>query len=85
MRPILSLQNWVTKVKPKINSVEVHPQLSNNRHPVDGWCVLGGGATTFTLATSTQIILFSKILKFYFILFYVLQMTRLFGRKILNL
>jgi len=25
-----------------INSVEVHPQLSNNRHPVAGahWCVL---------------------------------------------
>jgi hypothetical protein len=23
-------------VKPNINSVEVHPQLSNNRHPVDG-------------------------------------------------
>ncbi len=26
----------VTKVKPNINSVEVHPQLSNNQHPVDG-------------------------------------------------
>jgi hypothetical protein len=23
-------------VKPNINSVEVHPQLNNNRHPVDG-------------------------------------------------
>jgi hypothetical protein len=23
-------------VKPNINSVEVHPQLSNNRHPLDG-------------------------------------------------
>jgi hypothetical protein len=23
-------------VKPNINSVEVHPQLSNNVHPVDG-------------------------------------------------
>jgi len=23
-------------VKSNINSVEVHPQLSNNRHPVDG-------------------------------------------------
>jgi hypothetical protein len=30
----------VTKVKPNINSVKVHPQLSNNGHPVDG--VLGG-------------------------------------------
>ncbi len=26
----------VTKVKPNINLVEVHPQLSNNMHPVDG-------------------------------------------------
>jgi hypothetical protein len=26
----------VTKVKPDINSVEVHPQLSNKAHPVDG-------------------------------------------------
>jgi hypothetical protein len=26
----------VTKVKPNINSVEVHPQRSNNMHPMDG-------------------------------------------------
>jgi hypothetical protein len=26
----------VTKVKPNISSIEVHPQLSNNRHPMDG-------------------------------------------------
>ncbi len=26
----------VIKVKPNINSVEVHSQLSNNGHPVDG-------------------------------------------------
>jgi hypothetical protein len=26
----------VTKVKPNINLVEVHTQLSNNVHPVDG-------------------------------------------------
>ncbi len=26
----------VTKVKPNINSVEIHPQLSNKGHPVDG-------------------------------------------------
>jgi len=32
----------VTKVKPNINSVEVHPQLSNNRHPVDG-ALVGAG------------------------------------------
>jgi hypothetical protein len=30
-------------VKPNINSVEVHPELSNNRHPVDGGLV-GAGA-----------------------------------------
>ncbi len=30
----------VTEVKPNINSVKVHPQLSNNGHPVDG--ALGG-------------------------------------------
>jgi hypothetical protein len=33
----------VTKVKPNINSVEVHPQLSHNRHPVHG-AVLGAGS-----------------------------------------
>jgi hypothetical protein len=26
----------VIKVKRNINSIEVHPQLSNNGHPVDG-------------------------------------------------
>jgi hypothetical protein len=26
----------VTKVKPGINRVEVHPQMSQSRHPVDG-------------------------------------------------
>jgi hypothetical protein len=26
----------VTNLKPNINSGEVHPQLTNNRHPVDG-------------------------------------------------
>ncbi len=29
-------------MKPNINSVEVHPQLSNNRHPVDGVLVGAG-------------------------------------------
>jgi len=28
-----------------MNSVEVHPQLSNNRHPVSGWCP--GGCCCF--------------------------------------
>jgi hypothetical protein len=32
----------VIKVKPNYNSVEVHPQLSNNRHPVDGALVIAG-------------------------------------------
>jgi hypothetical protein len=29
-------------VKPNINSVEVHPQPSNNRHPLDGVLVGAG-------------------------------------------
>jgi hypothetical protein len=29
-------------MKPNINLVEVHPQLSNNRHPVDGVLVGAG-------------------------------------------
>ncbi len=29
-------------MKPNINSVEVHPQLSYNRHPVDGGMVGAG-------------------------------------------
>jgi hypothetical protein len=32
----------VTKVKPNINSVEVHPQLSNNGYAVDGVLVGAG-------------------------------------------
>jgi hypothetical protein len=27
---------WDTKVKPEINSVEVHPQLSHKAYPGDG-------------------------------------------------
>jgi hypothetical protein len=30
-------------MKPNINSVEVHPQLSNNEHPVDG-ALVGAGS-----------------------------------------
>jgi hypothetical protein len=47
-------------VKSNINSVEVHPQLNNNGHPVDG-AVVGAGSLpaycrTFTIpATSFQI------------------------------
>ncbi len=41
MRPIF-LHNWLPRVKPKINSVEVHPQLRNIGHPVDGLLVGAG-------------------------------------------
>jgi hypothetical protein len=37
------LQNWLPRVKSIINSVKVHPQLSNNGHPVDG--ALGGAGS----------------------------------------
>jgi hypothetical protein len=40
---------FVTKAKPKINSVEVHSQLSNNRHPVDGVLVGAGSLWPKTL------------------------------------
>jgi hypothetical protein len=32
----------VIKVKPNINSVEVHPQRSYNRHPMDGVLMSAG-------------------------------------------
>jgi hypothetical protein len=32
----LLLIEWITKMKPGSNSVDVHPQLSQNGHPVDG-------------------------------------------------
>ncbi len=38
-------------MKPNINSVEVHPQLSNNRHPVDGVLV---GASSLHYDPFTQ-------------------------------
>jgi hypothetical protein len=41
----------VTKVKPNINSVEVHPQLSNNGHPVDG-AMVGAGSVWSPVQTS---------------------------------
>jgi hypothetical protein len=39
----LLLIEWVTKMKPGSNSVEDHPQLSHNRHPVDA-ALLGAGS-----------------------------------------
>jgi hypothetical protein len=39
----------VTKVKPNINSVEVHPQLNNSEHPVDGALVGAGSLQNWSL------------------------------------
>jgi len=39
----LLLIEWVTKMKPGSNSVEDHPQLSNDKHPVDG-ALVGAGS-----------------------------------------
>jgi hypothetical protein len=39
----LLLIEWVTKMKLGSNSVEDHPQLSHNRHPVDG-ALVGAGS-----------------------------------------
>jgi hypothetical protein len=39
----LLLIEWVTKMKPSSNSGEDHPQLSHNRHPVDG-ALVGAGS-----------------------------------------
>ncbi len=36
MRPILT--KLITKVKPNINSIEVHPQLSKDEAS-SGWCI----------------------------------------------
>jgi hypothetical protein len=36
------LLNCLPMVKPNINSVKVHPQLSNKKHPVDG-AMVGAG------------------------------------------
>jgi hypothetical protein len=44
----LFLMEWVTKMKPGSNSVEDHPQLSHNRHPVDG--ALVGAASLWLCA-----------------------------------
>jgi hypothetical protein len=46
---LVYLFSWMSKIhtlhkmKPKINSIEVHPQLSNNGHPVDG-ALVGAGS-----------------------------------------
>jgi hypothetical protein len=50
----------VTKAKPNINSVDVHPQLSNNGHPVDG-VLVGAGSPHPSLPTGCMKFLFSKL------------------------
>jgi hypothetical protein len=37
----LFLIKWVTKVNPNINSIDIHPKLSNYGHPCNGWCICG--------------------------------------------
>jgi len=36
----LPIYETYTKVKPDTNSVEVHPQVSNNMHPVPWWVLV---------------------------------------------
>ncbi len=45
----------VTKVKPNITSVEVHPELSKNRHPVDS-ALVGAGLLWPAHYTSVPVI-----------------------------
>jgi hypothetical protein len=49
------LQNWLPRSKPNINSVEVHPQMSNNGHPVDG--ALVGAGSLWPLLRETKLLL----------------------------
>ncbi len=49
MRPI-SYRIGIQGETKNINSVEVHPQLSNNRHPVDG-ALVGAGSLWPCFAT----------------------------------
>jgi len=58
----------VTKVKWNINSVKVHPQLSNNRHPVDGVLVGAGSlwlwmGQDFSVVSGTNKLQCSLLLK----------------------
>jgi hypothetical protein len=47
----LLLIEWVTKMKLGSNSVEFHPQLSQNGHPVDD-ALVGAGSLWPELSTS---------------------------------
>jgi hypothetical protein len=44
--PCLLVIEWVTKMRPGSNSVEVHPELTHNGHPVDDGAhpVVGAGS-----------------------------------------
>jgi hypothetical protein len=53
----LLLIEWVTKMKTGSNSVEDHPQLSHNRHPVDG-ALVGAGSQWPNFHTLKQSIVF---------------------------
>jgi hypothetical protein len=44
----LLLIKWVTGMKPGSNPVEDHPQLSHNRHPVNG-ALVGAGSQSLGL------------------------------------
>jgi hypothetical protein len=48
----------------KINSVEVHPQLNNNRHPVDGVSLVGAGSLVadFFLPTSKFMYMITQLI-----------------------
>jgi len=46
----LLLTEWVTRMKLGGNSVEDHPQLSHNRHPVDG-ALMSAGSLWLLLPT----------------------------------
>jgi hypothetical protein len=48
----LLLIECVTKMKPGSNSVEDHPQLSRNRHPVDG--ALVGASSLWPIKSTRQ-------------------------------
>jgi hypothetical protein len=54
----------VTKVKSNINSLEVHPPLSNNGHPVDGvwWVLIHCGCSCVAQCVYVYTIFFGLIL-----------------------
>jgi hypothetical protein len=52
MRPISYRIGYQSE--PYTNSVEVHPQLSNNRHPVDGALVGAGFIVTLKSYTDDE-------------------------------